>query len=96
MRHEAPEALRANSKTEGKRGIFQEIDKHLLFVSDAAAALIEAETYRAGRLSNATQPSAHAIGIPNRSDRECEDQVWHDGAIPLLPVRLSASAPEIH
>jgi len=73
MRHEAPVALRANSKTEGK-GIFQEIDKHLLFVSDAAAALIDAETYRAGRLSNATQPSAHAIGIPNRSDRRASHQ----------------------
>jgi len=86
MRHEAPESLRANSKTEGKRGIFQEIDKHLLFVSDAAAALIDAETYRAGRLSNATQPSAHAIGIPNRSDRRASHQLRSGSDIQFIAI----------
>jgi Transglycosylase SLT domain len=71
---EAPEALRASSETERKRGIFQEIDKHLLFVSDAAAALIDAETYPAGRLTSAAPPRAHAIAVPSRNERRASHE----------------------
>jgi hypothetical protein len=52
MENEAPETQRASSEPEGK-GIFQEIDKHLLIVSDAAAALVDAETYSEARLTDA-------------------------------------------
>jgi hypothetical protein len=41
MRNEAPETLRASSEPEG-RSVFHEIDKHLLIVSNAAAALADA------------------------------------------------------
>ena len=50
MGNEAPEALRASSEPEGK-DVFQEFDKHLLIVSEAAAALVDRKTCPKARVT---------------------------------------------
>ena len=42
MGNEQPDALRANSEP-AEKSVFQEFDKHLLIVSEAAAALVIAK-----------------------------------------------------
>jgi hypothetical protein len=61
MENEAPETQRVSSEPEGK-GIFQEIDKHLLIVSDAAAALFSADTCSEARLTDAAPRRSRACG----------------------------------
>jgi hypothetical protein len=68
MENEAPETQRVSSEPEGK-GIFQEIDKHLLIVSDAAAALFSADTCSEARLTDAAPRRAHELAVPSRSER---------------------------
>jgi hypothetical protein len=71
MRNDAPETLRASSGPEG-RSVFHEIDKHLLTVSDAAAALARAESDSKGRLTDAAPPKAtrlRSLVGTNRNER---------------------------
>jgi hypothetical protein len=68
MRNEAPETLRASSGPEG-RSVFHEIDKHLLIVSDAAAALADAETNSKARLTDTFPPKARAVTVLSRHER---------------------------
>ena len=71
MRNEAPETLRASSGPEG-RSVFHEVDKHLLIVSDAAAALARAESDSKGRLTVAAPPKVtrlRSLVGTNRNER---------------------------
>jgi hypothetical protein len=65
---EHPDALPA--VLEMKRiGVFDEIDKQLLIVSDAAAALIDAKAYPGGSLTDAASLTAREIAVPGQSER---------------------------
>jgi hypothetical protein len=67
MEIEAPQTRRASFEPQGK-GIFQKIDKQLLIVSDAAAALFSADTSSEARLTDATRRRADEVA-PGRSER---------------------------
>jgi hypothetical protein len=65
MEYQAPETPRESSGPEG-RSVFHEVDKHLLIVSDAAAALADAGLdFR----SRASPPRAHEIMVPSQNER---------------------------
>ena len=68
MEIEAPLTRRASFEPQGK-GIFQEIDKQLLIVSDAAAALFSADTCSEARLTDATRRRTDEVAVPGRSER---------------------------
>jgi hypothetical protein len=57
-----------SSETKGK-DVFQEIDKHLLIVSDAVAALVDGETYPKARLARLALQLPNEVTIPNRNER---------------------------
>jgi hypothetical protein len=57
-----------SSETKGK-GVFQEIDKHLLIVSDAVAALVDGGTCPKARLARLAFPLPTEVTIPNRNER---------------------------
>ena len=60
MENQAPETSR-----EG-RSVFHEFDKHLLIVSDTAAALADAGI---NLNSRASPPRAHEIAVPSQNER---------------------------
>ena len=66
--YKKPETPPRSSETKGK-DVFQEIDKHLLIVSDAVAALVEGETYPKARLARLAIPLPNEVTIPNRNER---------------------------
>ena len=68
MGNEAPEALRASSEPAAKN-VFQEFDKHLLIVSEAAAALVDRKTCLEARATDATPPRIREIAIPCPNER---------------------------
>ena len=51
-----------------KRRVFHEVDKHLLVVSNAAAALADAESNSKDRLTGAFPPKAHGIAVPGQNE----------------------------
>ena len=53
--NEAPETLRASSEPKGK-DVFQEINKHLLIVFDAAAALVDVGTRSKASVTGVAPP----------------------------------------
>ena len=63
-----PETPPGSSETKGK-DVFQEIDKHLLIVSDAVAALVDAETCPEARLARHAPPLPNEVTVPNRNER---------------------------
>jgi hypothetical protein len=65
---QAPEALRANSEP-AEKDVFQELDKHLLIVSKAAAALADRKTRLEARATDATPPRIREIAIPCPNER---------------------------
>jgi hypothetical protein len=65
---QAPEALRANSEP-AEKNVFQELDKHLLIVSKAAAALADRKTRFEARAIDATPPRIREIAIPCPNER---------------------------
>ena len=64
--NEAPETLRASSEPKGK-DVFQEINKHLLIVFDAAAALVDVGTRSKASVTGVAPPRANQVTIPNRN-----------------------------
>jgi hypothetical protein len=60
MGNEAPEALRASSEP-AEKDVFQEFDKHLLIVYEAAAALVDRKTCLEARATDAFTPKARAV-----------------------------------
>jgi hypothetical protein len=68
MEDEAPEALPEDSKP-AEKSVFQEFDKHLLTVSEAAAALADAETSFEARSTDAARLRAHEITILSQNER---------------------------
>ena len=68
MGNEAPEALRASSE-QAEKNVFQEFDKHLLIVSEAAAALVDRKTCLEARATDATPPRIREIAIPCPNER---------------------------
>ena len=64
MGNEPPEALRRNSEP-AQKNVFQEFNKHLLIVSEAAAALADRKTY----LVDVTPPRIREIAIPCPNER---------------------------
>ena len=65
---EAPEVSQA--LLELKRiGIFNEIDKQLLIVSHATAALIETQAYPVVTISDAARLKVHEISVPSQNRR---------------------------
>ena len=69
MGNEPPEALQANLQP-AENNVFQEFDKHLLLVSEAAAALADRETCPKARATDAAPPRIREIAIP------CPNQRW--------------------
>jgi hypothetical protein len=65
---QAPEALRANSEP-AEKNVFQEFDKHLLIVSEPAAALADRKTCLEARATDATPPRIREIAIPSPNER---------------------------
>jgi hypothetical protein len=63
-----PETPPGSSATKGK-DVFQEIDKHLLIVFDAVAALVDAETCPEARLARLAPPLPNEVMIPDRNER---------------------------
>jgi hypothetical protein len=63
-----PKTPPGSSETNGKN-LFQEIDKHLLIVSDVVAALVDGGTCRKARLARLAFPLPTEITIPNRNER---------------------------
>ena len=59
MGNEAPEALRASSEP-AEKNVFQEFDKHLLIVSEAAAALVDRKTCLEARATDACPSKGYA------------------------------------
>jgi hypothetical protein len=68
MENEVPKTPRVSTEPEGSR-VFHEVDKHLLVVSDAAAALADAEANSKGRLTDAFPSRAHEITVPSQNER---------------------------
>jgi hypothetical protein len=69
LRHiKKPKTPPARSETKGK-DVFQEVDKHLVIVSDAVAALVDAETCPEARLARLAPPLPNEVTIPNRNER---------------------------
>jgi hypothetical protein len=68
MGNEAPEALRASSKP-AEKDVFQEFDKHLLIVYEAAAALVDRKTCLEARAADGTPPRIREIAIPCPNER---------------------------
>ena len=68
MGNEAPETLRASSEP-AEKNVFQEFDKHLLIVSEAAAALAGHKTSLEARATDATSPRIREIAIPCPNER---------------------------
>ena len=68
MGNEAPEAPRASSEP-AEKNVFREFDKHLLLVSEAAAALADRKTCLEARATDATLPRIREIAIPCPSER---------------------------
>ena len=64
MENQAPETSRESFEPEG-RSVFHEVDKHLLIVSDAAAALADGINFK----SRASPPRAHEITVPSQNER---------------------------
>ena len=65
---EPPEALRANSEP-AEKNVFQELNKHLLIVSEAAAALAGCQTWPEARATDVPPPRIREIAIPCLSER---------------------------
>jgi hypothetical protein len=63
-----PETPPGSSETKGK-DVFQEIDKHLLIVSDAVAALADGGTCPKARSARLAFPLPNEVTIPNRNER---------------------------
>ena len=68
MGNETPEALRASSEPAEKE-VFQELDKHLLIVYEAAAALVDRKTCLEARAADGTPPRIREIAIPCPNER---------------------------
>jgi hypothetical protein len=68
MGNEAPEALRASSEP-AEKDVFQEFDKHLLIVYEAAAALVDRKTCLEARAADGTPPRIREIAIPCPNER---------------------------
>ena len=68
MGNEAPEALRASSEP-AEKDVFQEFDKHLLIVYEAAAALVDRKTCLEARATDATPPKAREVTVLSRNER---------------------------
>jgi hypothetical protein len=68
MGNEAPETLRASSEP-AQKNVFQEFDKHLLIVSEAAAALTDHKTSLEARATDATSPRIREFAIPCPNER---------------------------
>jgi Transglycosylase SLT domain len=68
MGNEAPEALRASSEP-AEKNVFQEFDKHLLIVSEAAAALADHKTFLEALATEANPPRVREIAIPCPNER---------------------------
>jgi hypothetical protein len=68
MKNEAPETPRVRAEPEGSR-VFHDVDKHLLVVSDAAAALADAATNFKGRLADAIPLRTYEITVPSQNER---------------------------
>jgi hypothetical protein len=77
--------LRASSELEGN-SIFQEINKRLLIVSDAATALIDTQTYHEDRLTDAAPPSIHEITVPRKNDRWVPHEARSGSGLQLFVV----------
>jgi Transglycosylase SLT domain len=65
-RNEASQALPASSEPEGK-DVFQEINRHLLIVFDAAAALVGVGTRSKASVTGIAPPRANQVTIPRRN-----------------------------
>jgi hypothetical protein len=63
-----PETPPGRSETKGKN-VFQEIDKHLLIVFDAVAALVDSKTCPDARLARLAPPLPNEVTIPDRNER---------------------------
>jgi hypothetical protein len=64
--NEAPETLRASSEPKGN-DVFQEINKHLLIVFDAAAALVDVGSRSKASVTGVAPPRANQVTVPNRN-----------------------------
>ncbi len=68
MGNEPPEALRAISKP-AEKNVFRQFDKHLLIVSEAAAALADRKTCLKARVTDLTPPRLPNIAIFSPNER---------------------------
>jgi Transglycosylase SLT domain len=68
MANEAPEVRRASSEP-AEKNAFEEFDKHLLIVSEAAAALVDRKTSLEARATDGTPPRIREIAIPCPNER---------------------------
>ena len=67
MGNEPPEARQANSEP-AEKNVFREFNKHLLIVSEAAAALADRKTSLEARV-DVTPPRIREIAIPRPNER---------------------------
>ena len=68
MGNEPSEGLRANSEP-AEKNVFQEFNKHLLIVSEVAAALADRKTCLEARATNVTPPRLRETAIPCPNER---------------------------
>jgi hypothetical protein len=68
MEDEAPETLPASLEPEGTN-VFQEIDRHLLIVAEAAAALVDSKTWPEVRSTVSAPLAISEVAIPSRNER---------------------------
>jgi hypothetical protein len=68
MANEAPEVRRASSEP-AEKNAFEEFDKHLLIVSEAAAALVDRKTCLEARATDGTPPRIREIAGPCPNER---------------------------
>ena len=76
MGNEALEALRASSEP-AEKNVLHEFDKHLLIVSEAAAALADLKACSEARVTEGNSPRVREIEIPCPNDRWASpDSTW--------------------
>ena len=68
MEDEAPETLPASLEPEGTN-VFQDIDRHLLIVAEAVAALVDAKTWPEVRSTVNAPLAVSEVAIPSRNER---------------------------
>ncbi|PWT81253.1 MAG: hypothetical protein C5B58_10110 [Acidobacteria bacterium] len=84
---EVPETLLVSSKRE-ERDVFQELNRHLLIVFEAAAALVDAKTLPAVRSTASAPFAVRKVAIPSPKERWPSAPCWSDLLFSFVTIML--------